>query len=199
MPPIRHLTSYFQSGWVFHSRKQVLCLGIKQYSQRLVQPHSSAQHYSPSQRPKLKHPRATDSMQQQASAKNQSFQHNNSLTAELSDLIATASHRLASHPTATSSHRGMVAQTTVQMLHNPTPSWARYRPTTEQPGGEQHDISAGITAEPKTGYSDPSIVVDWERGDVFNFHVKSFDAGYFTSQPGTDPDDRNVAHVASNP
>ncbi|WP_211438964.1 exo-alpha-sialidase [Corynebacterium glutamicum] len=62
--------------------------------------------------------------------------------------------------------------------------------------GEQHDISAGITAEPKTGYSDPSIVVDWERGDVFNFHVKSFDAGYFTSQPGTDPDDRNVAHVA---
>ncbi|ANR62643.1 sialidase [Corynebacterium glutamicum ZL-6] len=62
--------------------------------------------------------------------------------------------------------------------------------------GEQHDISAGITAEPKTGYSDPSIVVDWERGDVFNFHVKSFDAGYFTSQPSTDPDDRNVAHVA---
>ncbi|GAV97264.1 hypothetical protein CS176_1494 [Corynebacterium glutamicum] len=62
--------------------------------------------------------------------------------------------------------------------------------------GEQNDISTGITAEPKTGYSDPSIVVDWETGDVLNFHVKSFDAGYFNSQPGTDPNDRNVVHVA---
>lgn len=61
---------------------------------------------------------------------------------------------------------------------------------------DQHAIAPGNTGAGKFGYSDPSIVVDWHTGTVFNFHVKSFDAGIGGSQVGTDPNQRNVIHAA---
>ncbi|TRW43346.1 exo-alpha-sialidase [Georgenia yuyongxinii] len=53
-------------------------------------------------------------------------------------------------------------------------------------------IHEGSTAAPIEGYSDPSYIVDRHTGDIFNFHVKSFDRGFGNSQAGTDPDARNV-------
>ena len=44
----------------------------------------------------------------------------------------------------------------------------------------------------RVGYSDPSYIVDAETGAIFNFHVKSFDVGFAASQPGKDPQARNV-------
>jgi sialidase-1 len=61
--------------------------------------------------------------------------------------------------------------------------------------GEQTYVHEGRTETPITGYSDPSYVVDRHTGDIFNFHVKSFDQGFGGSRPGTDPDDRNVLHA----
>lgn len=53
-------------------------------------------------------------------------------------------------------------------------------------------IHEGKTTAPIEGYSDPSYIVDRETGHIFNFHVKSFDTGFISSQPGSDPDDRKV-------
>ncbi|MCK7637012.1 exo-alpha-sialidase [Corynebacterium pygosceleis] len=57
-------------------------------------------------------------------------------------------------------------------------------------------VAAGQVNAPKYGFSDPSVLVDYHTGDVFNFHVKSFDAGIRNSRLGTDPNDRNVLHAA---
>lgn len=48
----------------------------------------------------------------------------------------------------------------------------------------------------KYGYSDPSFVVDREKGKIFAFFVKSFREGWWGSRAGTDPEDRNVIHAA---
>ena len=47
----------------------------------------------------------------------------------------------------------------------------------------------------KVGFSDPSFVVDRTTGTIFLFSVKSFDAGLFQSQLGTDPTARNILHA----
>ena len=44
----------------------------------------------------------------------------------------------------------------------------------------------------RVGFSDPSYVVDWQTGAIFNFHVKSYNTGFFGSQAGSDVNDRNV-------
>lgn len=56
---------------------------------------------------------------------------------------------------------------------------------------------AGTPGANKVGFSDPSFVVDRTSGTIFLFSVKSFDAGLFQSQLGTDPNARNIlqAHV----
>ncbi|WP_265521469.1 sialidase family protein [Oerskovia flava] len=59
----------------------------------------------------------------------------------------------------------------------------------------QEVVAAGKTTAPIEGYSDPSYIVDRETGTIFNFHVKSFDAGFGSSQPGVDPAARNVIHA----
>lgn len=46
-----------------------------------------------------------------------------------------------------------------------------------------------------SGCSDPSYVVDWETGTIFNFHVRSYLAGIQSSQKGNTATDRNVIHV----
>lgn len=56
-------------------------------------------------------------------------------------------------------------------------------------------LRAGKTTAPIEGYSDPSYIVDRDTGTIFNFHVKSYDQGFFGSQPGVNPDDRNVQHA----
>ncbi|MFC4155439.1 exo-alpha-sialidase [Corynebacterium marambiense] len=61
---------------------------------------------------------------------------------------------------------------------------------------EPQAVAAGQVNAPKYGFSDPSVLVDYHTGDVFNFHVKSFDAGIRNSRLGTDPNDRNVLHAA---
>ncbi|WP_406380493.1 exo-alpha-sialidase [Streptomyces sp. NBC_01618] len=61
--------------------------------------------------------------------------------------------------------------------------------------GEQTFVHEGKVEVPITGYSDPSYMMDRHTGDVFNFHVKSFDKGFGGSQPGVDPDDRNALHA----
>ena len=61
--------------------------------------------------------------------------------------------------------------------------------------GAQEVVAAGKASAPAEGYSDPSYVVDRETGDIFNFHVKSYDQGFGGSQPGTDPEDRDVLHA----
>ncbi|MPV48456.1 hypothetical protein GCG21_00215 [Pseudactinotalea sp. HY160] len=60
---------------------------------------------------------------------------------------------------------------------------------------EQTVIHAGKVSRPIHGFSDPSYIVDRITGEVFNFHVYSQDQGFFGSHAGTDPSDRNVAHV----
>lgn len=57
---------------------------------------------------------------------------------------------------------------------------------------EQTFIHEGKVEAPIEGYSDPSYIVDRHTGDIFNFHVKSFDRGFGNSRPGVDPEDRNV-------
>lgn len=57
---------------------------------------------------------------------------------------------------------------------------------------EQTVLQQGKTEAPIVGYSDPSYLVDRETGHIFNFHVKSFDRGFANSQPGVDPEARNV-------
>ncbi|MCK7662552.1 glycoside hydrolase [Corynebacterium sp. CCM 9185] len=61
--------------------------------------------------------------------------------------------------------------------------------------GDQQTVAAGDPIVPQ-GFSDPSVVVDWVTGRVFNFHVKSFEQGLQGSIPGTDPDNRSVLHAA---
>lgn len=53
-------------------------------------------------------------------------------------------------------------------------------------------IHKGVETGAKEGYSDPSYVIDAETGAIFNFHVKSFDAGWRESRAGADPADRGV-------
>lgn len=60
---------------------------------------------------------------------------------------------------------------------------------------EQTVVRAGVTQSPVVGFSDPSYLIDRHSGDVFNFHVRSYDRGFGDSQPGVDPDDRNVQHA----
>lgn len=62
--------------------------------------------------------------------------------------------------------------------------------------GQQTVVAAGRTEAPIEGYSDPSYIVDRVTGNVFNFHVKSYDQGFLGSQPGTDPQDRDVLQAA---
>ena len=61
-------------------------------------------------------------------------------------------------------------------------------------------IHQGTETGQKVGYSDPSYVVDYQTGTIFNFHVKSYDQGWGGSRAGTDPEDRNVvqAEVSSS-
>ena len=54
---------------------------------------------------------------------------------------------------------------------------------------------AGTPGAAKVGYSDPSFVVDRTTGTIFLFSVKSYDAGLFQSQLGTDPAARNILHA----
>ena len=54
---------------------------------------------------------------------------------------------------------------------------------------------AGAPGAEKVGYSDPSFVVDRTTGTIFLFSVKSYDAGLFQSQLGTDPAARNILHA----
>lgn len=54
---------------------------------------------------------------------------------------------------------------------------------------------AGAPGANKVGFSDPSLVVDRTTGTIFLFSVKSFDAGLFQSQLGTDPNARNILHA----
>ena len=54
---------------------------------------------------------------------------------------------------------------------------------------------AGAPGANKVGFSDPSFVVDRTTGTIFLFSVKSFDAGLFQSQLGTDPNARNILHA----
>ena len=54
---------------------------------------------------------------------------------------------------------------------------------------------AGTPGATKVGFSDPSFVVDRSTGTIFLFSVKSFDAGLFQSQLGTDPNARNILHA----
>lgn len=61
--------------------------------------------------------------------------------------------------------------------------------------GEQTIVHGGKREAPIEGYSDPSYLVDRSTGDIFNFHVKSFDQGFGGSRPGVDPQDRNVLHA----
>ncbi|NMR20963.1 discoidin domain-containing protein [Cellulomonas fimi] len=77
---------------------------------------------------------------------------------------------------------------------SPGPNSILQRRSTDSGGtwGEQTVIQEGKTTAPIEGYSDPSYVVDRETGDIFNFHVKSFDAGFGSSRPGVDPEARNV-------
>jgi sialidase-1 len=62
--------------------------------------------------------------------------------------------------------------------------------------GEQTVIAAGVTTGAKSGYSDPSYVVDRVTGEIFNFHVLSFDQGFFGSTAGTSLENRNILHAA---
>lgn len=57
-------------------------------------------------------------------------------------------------------------------------------------------IAAGKKEAPKFGYSDPSYVVDREKGKIFAFFVKSFDHGFGTAQAGLTPTKRDVLHAA---
>ena len=61
---------------------------------------------------------------------------------------------------------------------------------------EQTVVAAGRAGADKVGYSDPSYVVDRQSGEIFNFHVKSFDQGFGGSKVGTDPENRQVLHAA---
>ena len=61
--------------------------------------------------------------------------------------------------------------------------------------GPQTVIHAGSPGRQKVGYSDPSYLVDPATGHILNFHVKSYDRGFATSEVGTDPADRNVLHT----
>lgn len=54
---------------------------------------------------------------------------------------------------------------------------------------------AGTPGANKVGFSDPSFVVDRTTGTIFLFSVKSFDAGLFQSQLGTDPNARKILHA----
>lgn len=61
---------------------------------------------------------------------------------------------------------------------------------------EQTVIHGGKTTAPIHGYSDPSYIVDRATGTIFNFHVFSQNQGFWGGKPGTDPNDRDVMHVA---
>ncbi|APT92300.1 hypothetical protein CPHO_04675 [Corynebacterium phocae] len=80
----------------------------------------------------------------------------------------------------------------------PTPNAIVQRRSTDngQSWSAEIDIAPGVTGDKPVGYSDPSYVVDRETGDIFNFHVKSFDQGIAGSQPGTDHDNRNIIQAA---
>lgn len=59
----------------------------------------------------------------------------------------------------------------------------------------QNAIHSGSATSPVQGFSDPSYLVDRWTGDVFNFHVHSYDNGFGTSQPGVNLTDRKVLHA----
>ncbi|QQM67566.1 exo-alpha-sialidase [Actinomyces weissii] len=56
-------------------------------------------------------------------------------------------------------------------------------------------IHQGVETGAKEGYSDPSYVVDYQTGKIFNFHVKSYDAGWPQPKAGTDASDRRIMHA----
>lgn len=59
----------------------------------------------------------------------------------------------------------------------------------------QSTIHVGATASPVQGFSDPSYIVDRSTGDIFNFHVHSYDNGFSASKPGVSLTDRAVLHA----
>ncbi|GAA1471421.1 exo-alpha-sialidase [Corynebacterium felinum] len=66
---------------------------------------------------------------------------------------------------------------------------------------ELKDVAPGkpTPVAEKIGYSDPSYITDRETGEIFNFHVKSFDTaivGGNPSQVGNDPNNRKVIQAA---
>ncbi|WP_075727416.1 exo-alpha-sialidase [Corynebacterium aquilae] len=74
------------------------------------------------------------------------------------------------------------------MLRTSTDSGHTFTPETR--------LASGQPGDNKFGYSDPSILIDRETGKLFNFHVKSFDNSFQTSEAGVDPTDRKVLHAA---
>lgn len=80
---------------------------------------------------------------------------------------------------------------------SPAPNSILQRRSTDggQTWQEQTIINEGSTEEPIEGYSDPSYLVDRQTGSIFAFHVKSYDAGFWDSATGTDPDRRDIIHA----
>ncbi|MGV9183298.1 sialidase family protein [Arcanobacterium canis] len=66
---------------------------------------------------------------------------------------------------------------------------------TWEPDGYICEGVASGDREKISGCSDPSYVVDWETGTIFNFHVRSYRAGLQESQKGNDHDNRDIVQV----
>lgn len=88
-------------------------------------------------------------------------------------------------------------------LHGDAPApnslWQRRSTDRGRTWGERTVISAGDESEvpgEKTGFSDPSYVVDRETGTLFCFSVFSKDAGVWASDYGNDDEDRDVLSAA---
>lgn len=56
-------------------------------------------------------------------------------------------------------------------------------------------IAAGHPGTEKWRYSDPSYLSDRETGTIFLFCIKSYEAGFFNSQPGIETDAKDVLHA----
>ncbi|MCF2707132.1 exo-alpha-sialidase [Arcanobacterium haemolyticum] len=84
----------------------------------------------------------------------------------------------------------------------PNPNWIVQRRSTDNGAtwGPQTIIAQGKSGNGKIGYSDPSYLVDYETGKIFNFHVKSYDQGFWggvlsLTNGSIDPNNRQVLHL----
>ncbi|OKL45923.1 sialidase family protein, partial [Boudabousia marimammalium] len=82
----------------------------------------------------------------------------------------------------------------------PTPNSIVYRISKDN-GRSWSKIATAMEGHPapgleKYGYSDPSLVVDRETGDIFLFAVKSFQQGIAGSRLGVNHEDKNVIQAA---